>query len=216
MDTGTSEHAATRSVLETETALRDIYGHPSELAARKQLAHLDKHAKRFIELSPFLVISTQGADGLGDVSPKGDAPGFVAVLDDRTILIPDRPGNNRIDTLGNLTENPGVGILFLIPGVNETLRINGRARVIADTEMLARFAVRDRLPKTGILVEVEEMYLHCAKALVRSKLWTEDYKVERKVLPSLGQMIADQVEGAEIDVAEADRRIADSEKNRLY
>lgn len=216
MDTGTTRHVPTQGVLETETALREIYGTPGDLAARKQLDHLDKHARRFIELSPFLVISTQGADGLGDVSPKGDAPGFVAVLDDRTILIPDRPGNNRIDTLGNLTENPGVGILFMIPGVNETLRINGRARVIADTALLTQFAVRDRLPKTGILVAVEEMYLHCAKALVRSKLWTDDYRVERKVLPSLGQMIADQVEGEEVDVAEADRRIADSEKNRLY
>jgi PPOX class probable FMN-dependent enzyme len=216
MDTGTTTDVPTQDVLETETALREIYGTPGELAAKKQLSHLDKHAKRFLELSPFLVISTQGADGLGDVSPKGDAPGFVAVLDDRTILIPDRPGNNRIDTLSNLTENPGVGLLFMIPGVNETLRINGRARVIADTSLLTRFAVRDRLPKTGILVEVEEMYLHCAKALVRSKLWTEDYRVERKVLPSLGQMIADQVEDVEIDVAEADRRIADSEKNRLY
>lgn len=208
--------SASMGALETEAALRDIYGTPHTLAAKKQLTYLDKHAKRFLELSPFLVISTQGADGLGDVSPKGDAPGFVAVLDDRTILIPDRPGNNRIDTLSNLTENPGVGILFMIPGVNETLRINGRARVIADTDMLTQFAVRDRLPKTGILVEVEEMYLHCAKALVRSKLWSDDHKVERKVLPSLGQMIADQVEDEEIDVAEADKRIADSEKNKLY
>ncbi|MDF1793872.1 MAG: pyridoxamine 5'-phosphate oxidase family protein [Thalassobaculaceae bacterium] len=214
MDTATAP--ATMDVLETESALREVYGTPNPLAAKKQLTYLDKHAKRFMELSPFLVISTQGADGLGDVSPKGDAPGFVAVLDDRTILIPDRPGNNRIDTLSNLTENTGVGILFMIPGVNETLRINGRARVIADTTMLTQFAVRDRLPKTGILVEVEEMYLHCAKALVRSKLWEDDFKVERKVLPSLGQMIADQVESEEIDVAEADRRIADSEKNKLY
>lgn len=216
MDTATIRETDTMAVLETETALREIYGTPGELASKKQLTYLDKHAKRFLELCPFLVISTQGADGLGDVSPKGDAPGFVAVLDDRTILIPDRPGNNRIDTLGNLTENPGVGILFMIPGVNETLRINGRAKVIADTALLTQFAVRDRLPKTGILVEVAEMYLHCAKALVRSKLWEDDYKVERKVLPSLGQMIADQVEDATVDVAAADKRIADSEKNNLY
>lgn len=208
MDTGTMD------VLETESALREIYGTPSETAAKKQLTHLDGHARRFIELSPFLVISTQGADGLGDVSPKGDAPGFVAVLDDRTVLIPDRPGNNRIDTLSNLTENAGVGLLFMIPGVNETLRINGRGRVINDTSMLTRFEVRNRLPKTGILVEVEEMYLHCAKALVRSKLWDDDYRVERKTLPSLGQMIADQVDG--VDVAEAEKRIEDSEKNNLY
>lgn len=198
----------------TEDELRTRYGTVSKLAADKQLDRLDRHARRFIELSPFLVISSHGADGLGDVSPKGDAPGFVLVLDDRTLLIPDRPGNNRLDTLSNLMTNDGVGLLFLVPGVCETLRVNGRARVVADEDVLAPTAVRGRLPATGILVAVEEVYLHCAKALVRSKLWEDDHKVERKALPSLGQMIADQVAG--IDAGEADARIEDSLKNRLY
>lgn len=198
----------------TEGALRSRYGTPSRLAVAKQLDRLDLHARRFIELSPFLVISSHGADGLGDVSPKGDAPGFVQVLDDRTLLIPDRPGNNRLDTLSNLMANDGVGLLFLVPGVCETLRVNGRARVVAEEDLLAPTAVRGRLPTAGILVAVEEVYLHCAKAMVRSKLWEDDHRVERGTLPSLGQMIADQVAG--IDAGEADARIEDSIKNKLY
>ena len=199
---------------ETLTELRSLYGDPSDLAARKEIGHLDQHAKRFIALSPFLVIASHGRDGLGDVSPKGDAPGFVQVLDERTLLIPDRPGNNRIDTLDNIVHNDGIGLLFMIPGVNETLRVNGRARIIDDRDALAATAVRDRLPKTGILVAVEQVYLHCAKALVRSKLWGEEHRVERSTLPSLGQMIADQV--ADVDAEAAEARVQDSLKNHLY
>lgn len=198
----------------SEEELRSRYGETSKLAAAKQLPRLDTHARRFIALSPFLVISSQGGDGLGDVSPKGDAPGFVQVLDDHTLLIPDRPGNNRLDTLSNLLVNDGVGLLFLVPGVCETLRVNGRARVVTDDELLAPTAVRGRLPTAGILVAVEEVYLHCAKALVRSKLWEDDHKVERRALPSLGQMLADQIAG--LDAADADARVEDSLKNRLY
>lgn len=200
--------------VQSEQELRTRYGETSRLAAAKQLPRLDVHARRFIALSPFLVISSHGGDGLGDVSPKGDAPGFVQVLDDRSLLIPDRPGNNRLDTLSNLLVNDGVGLLFLIPGVCETLRVNGRARVVTDDDLLAPTAVRGRLPTAGILVAVEEVYLHCAKALVRSKLWDDDHKVERRVLPSLGQMLADQIAG--LDAAEADARVEDSIKNRLY
>lgn len=198
----------------TEADLRSRYGEPGRLATGKQLARLDTHARRFIELSPFLVISSHGTDGLGDVSPKGDAPGFVQVLDDRTLLIPDRPGNNRLDTLSNLMANDGVGLLFLVPGVCETLRVNGRARVVTDADLLAPTAVRGKLPATGILVAVEEVYLHCAKALVRSKLWEDDHRIERRALPSLGQMLADQMSG--LDAGEADAGIEDSLKNRLY
>lgn len=198
----------------SEGDLRALYGEPSRLAADKQLDRLDRHARRFIELSPFLVISSHGADGLGDVSPKGDAPGFVQVLDDRTLLIPDRPGNNRLDTLSNLLANDGVGLLFLVPGVCETLRVNGRARVVTAEELLAPTAVRGRLPTAGILVAVEQVYLHCAKALVRSKLWEDDHRVDRRSLPSLGQMLADQIAG--VDASEADARVEDSLKNRLY
>lgn len=200
--------------LTSEQDLRSRYGTPSRLATDKQLDRLDAHARRFIGLSPFLVISSQGADGLGDVSPKGDAPGFVRILDDRTLLIPDRPGNNRLDTLSNLMANDGVGLLFLVPGVCETLRVNGRGRVVTEQDLLAPTAVRGRLPATGILVAVEEVYLHCAKALVRSRLWEDDHRVERRSLPSLGQMLADQIAG--MDAADADARVEDSLKNRLY
>ena len=199
----------------SEGELRSLYGTPGKLAVDKQIDRLDVHARRFIELSPFLVISSHGADGLGDVSPKGDAPGFVLVLDDRTLLIPDRPGNNRLDTLSNVTINDGVGLLFMVPGVCETLRVNGRARIVTDDDLLTPTAVRGRLPTAGILVAVEEVYLHCAKALVRSKLWDDDYRVERRTLPSLAQMISDQVGGG-FDVAEAEARVEDSLKNRLY
>ncbi|EDP62074.1 hypothetical protein BAL199_09770 [alpha proteobacterium BAL199] len=202
------------ATVRSEEDLRSIYGTPSRLASGKQLDRLDVHARRFIELSPFLVVSSQGADGLGDVSPKGDAPGFVQVIDDQTLLIPDRPGNNRIDTLSNLMANDGVGLLFLVPGVCETLRVNGRARVVTDQDLLAPTAVRGRLPTAGILVAVEEVYLHCAKALVRSKLWEDDHKIERRSLPSLGQMLADQIAG--LDAADTDARVEDSIKNRLY
>lgn len=201
-------------IVQSEAELRARYGSTSRLAADKQLPRLDRHARRFIELSPFLVISSQGADGLGDVSPKGDAPGFVQVLDDRSLLVPDRPGNNRLDTLSNLLVNDGVGLLFMIPGVCETLRVNGRARVVTEEELLAPTAVRGRLPTAGILVAVEEVYLHCAKALVRSRLWEDDHKVERKALPTLGQMLADQIAG--LDAGEADARVEDSIRNRLY
>lgn len=199
----------------SEDELRSLYGTPGKLAVDKQIDRLDVHARRFIELSPFLVISSHGADGLGDVSPKGDAPGFVQVLDDRTLLIPDRPGNNRLDTLSNVTVNDGVGLLFMVPGVCETLRVNGRARIVTDDDLLTPTAVRGRLPTAGVLVAVEEVYLHCAKALVRSKLWDDDYRVERRTLPSLAQMISDQVGGG-FDVAEAEARVEDSLKNRLY
>ncbi len=199
---------------ESIETLRATYGDASDLATRKEIDHLDRHARHFIALAPFLDIASQGADGLGDVSPKGDAPGFVLVLDDRTLLIPDRPGNNRLDTLSNIFHHDGVGLLFMVPGVNETLRVNGRARIVSDHEVLAPTAVRERLPKSGILVAVEQVYLHCAKALVRSRLWQDDYRVERSTLPPLGQMIADQVQGVDVEAAEA--RIQDSLKNNLY
>jgi PPOX class probable FMN-dependent enzyme len=172
--------------------LRAIYKQPSGRAVEKQLAALDRHCRRFIELSPFLLISTQGPDGLGDLSPKGDAPGFVAVLDDNTIAIPDRLGNNRLDTLENLTRNPGVGLIFLVPGVDETCRLNGTAEIRDDEDLLNRFVVNRKPPATVIVVSVKEAYLHCAKALMRAKLWDTARHVERSTLPSIGEMIRDQ------------------------
>ena len=199
--------------IRSEQDLRGRYGQPSERAVRKQMAVLDGHCRNFIARSPFLVLATAGADGSADASPKGDAPGFVAVLDERTLLIPDRLGNNRIDGLRNVLENPRVGLIFFIPGVNETLRVNGRARITTDERLLAPLAVRGKVPATGLIVETEEVFLHCAKALMRSKLWEPDYKVERATLPSLGRMLADQIG---LDPVEADRVTEDGYKNRLY
>jgi len=199
--------------IRSEEALRGLYGDPGERAVRKQLAALDAHCRTFIAHSPFLVMGTAGVDGAVDTSPKGDAPGFVAVLDDRTLLIPDRPGNNRLDGMRNVLENPQVGLLFMIPGVNETLRVNGRARITTDAALLAPLAVRGRTPASGLLVEVDEVFLHCAKAFIRSRLWDSASQVERGTIPSMGRMLADQLG---TDVEESERLTQESIRDRLY
>ena len=184
----------TNQAIGTVEELRSSYGEPSERAVKKSLDRLDRHCRQFIGLSPFVVLATAGADGRVDCSPRGDPPGFVEVLDDRTVLLPDRPGNNRVDSLGNVLENPHVGLLFMIPGVDETLRLNGQATLTADPARLEPLSVKGRAPRSGLLVEVEEVFLHCTKALVRSRLWADASRVDRKaVLPSFGQMLADHV-----------------------
>lgn len=174
-------------------ALRTLYREPSERAVRKQLDRLDSHCCRFVSLSPFLVIASTDADGRVDASPRGGDPGFVKVFDERTVLIPDSPGNNRLDSLQNLISRPGVGLLFMVPGVDETLRINGRATLRTDDALIDRCANERRRPPLVIAVEVNEAYLHCAKALMRSKLWNPEAKQDRGVLPSMGQMLKDQI-----------------------
>ncbi len=174
-------------------ALRSLYRDPSERAVRKQLDRLDAHCRRFVSLSPFLVIASTDADGRVDASPRGGAPGFVKVFDDRTVLIPDSPGNNRLDSLQNLISRPGVGLLFMVPGVDETLRINGRATLRTDGALIDLCANERRRPPLVIAVEVNEAYLHCAKALMRSKLWDAGARLDRGVLPSMGQMLKDQI-----------------------
>jgi uncharacterized protein len=205
-------------LIATEAELRERFGAPGRLAMLKQLDRLDHNCRRFIELSPFLCLATARPDGLADNSPRGDAPGFVQVLDERTLLIPDRPGNNRLDSMSNIVHNPNVGLLFFIPGVTETLRVNGRAQLVASPEFLARFEVRGRIPKAAILVEVVEAFLQCSKALIRSRLWEEDARVDRKALPSLGRMIADAVDRRTEPetVAEYDRMVERSIEERLY
>jgi hypothetical protein len=174
-------------------ALRALYREPGEKSLRKQLDRLDHHCRRFVSLSPFLVIASTDADGRVDASPRGGDPGFVKVLDDRTVLIPDSPGNNRLDSLQNLIGRAGVGLLFMIPGVDETLRINGGATLRTDDALLALCTNERRRPPLVIAVEVKEVYLHCAKALMRSKLWDAGAKLERSALPSMGQMLKDQI-----------------------
>ncbi|MBP7062780.1 pyridoxamine 5'-phosphate oxidase family protein [Ferrovibrio sp.] len=195
------------------TDLSQLYDPPSDLARNKQLAHLDDHARNFIALSPFLVIASGGVDG-ADCSPRGDAPGFVQVLDAQTLLIPDRRGNNRLDTLQNVQARPEIGLLFFVPGINETLRINGRAEIVSDAALLAPLAAQGKIPGTALRVIVTQMYFHCGKALLRSKLWQPESQVPRSAFPSLGRVIADQVQG--VDGAQADIYLEESYKNRLY
>ena len=202
-------------VIETVEELRSSYGEPSERAVKKSLDHLDRHCRQFIELSPFVILASAGADGRVDCSPRGDPAGFVAVLDDKTILLPDRRGNNRTDSLTNVLENPYVGMLFLIPGVDETLRLNGRATVTTDPARLEPLAVNGRVPRSGLVVEVEEVFLQCTKALVRSRLWADETRVDRKaVLPSFGQMLADHI--GEADGERVDREIRSRVRETLY
>jgi uncharacterized protein len=209
---------AADEVVTSEADLRARFRAPSELAIKKQQGHLDHNCRKFIALSPFLCLATAGKDGRVDNSPRGDAPGFVLVLDERTLLIPDRPGNNRLDSLANIVHNPRVGLLFLIPGVTETLRVNGRAKLVTRPQVLELFSVNGRPPAVVVLVETEEVFLHCSKALIRSRLWQEDAKVDRKALPSLGRMIAEVVDRqpAAATVADYDARIAKSIKETLY
>lgn len=195
--------------------LAAIYEPPSELAVRKCLTQLDGHCRAFIARSPFLCISTTGMAGSADVSPRGDAPGFVHVLDDETLLIPDRPGNNRIDTLSNLMRNPHVGLLFLVPGIDETLRVNGTARVVMRSELLTQLTANNKAPKSAIVVSVREAYLQCAKALVRSKLWSHDYRVDRTALPTLGKILIDQTK-LSMPVADLDAAIDKAYREKLY
>jgi uncharacterized protein len=200
--------------IEDPERLREVYGAPSERSLKKQLSRFDKHCRAFIARSPFLVIASSDPSGRCDASPKGDAPGFVEVLDDETLLIPDRLGNNRVDTLGKLLERPGVGLIFFVPGLNETLRVNGRARIITDAASLEPLAVNGKVPRSGILVSADEIYFHCGKALIRSDLWNPEKQLRRSEFPSLGRILADQIGG--ITVEESERLTAESYKTRLY
>ena len=208
------DHDANQAI-ETAAGLRGIYGDAMGLAVAKEMTRLDRHCRDFIALSPFMVIGSANAAGAADVSPKGDAPGFVQVLDDRPLLIPDRPGNNRLDTLEHITENAEVATIFFVPGVKETLRINGRARIVADTEVTAQFEVNGKLPKTAILIEVREVFMHCAKALVRSRLWEGDYQVERTALPRYAEILADHADHS-MTVDEIETEIEVSTKTRMW
>ncbi|QIB32814.1 pyridoxamine 5'-phosphate oxidase family protein [Ancylobacter pratisalsi] len=173
--------------------LRSLYAEPRDRSRRKVLPALDGHCRRFIGLSPLVMMASFGASARADVTPRGDAPGFVHVEDERTLLIPDRPGNNRLDSLTNLLANPAVGLLFLIPGVDETLRVNGTAAIHDDEDLTALFEIEGRRPTTVLRVAVEEAYLHCAKAFMRSHAWEPAHFMDRACLPSMGEMLRDQL-----------------------
>jgi uncharacterized protein len=204
------------ATIDSESQLRDLYQEPMELALLKQLDRLDEHCRNFLAHSPFAVIASTRPGRGTDVSPRGDAPGFARVLDANTIAIPDRPGNNRLDTLSNIVADAEVGLLFFIPGIDETLRVNGTARLTRDPELLAAAAVNGRDPRMIVLVTVREAFLHCGKALKRSRLWHDDYRVEKKDFPSLGRMIVEQTKPKAITVEQADAVVEEGYVNGLY
>jgi len=182
------------SGVEGTDALREIYPPTLERSLRKQLDHIDVHCRRFIEHSPFFVLASAAPDGTADASPRGGPPGFVLVDGERTLLVPDWPGNNRLDSLQNLVASPGVGLLFLIPGVDETLRVNGSVRISDDEGLRERFRGDGRgAPRTVLVVAVTEAYLHCAKALMRSRLWDPAAQIPRETLPTMGEMMRDHI-----------------------
>ena len=195
-------------------ALRAQFGAVGPLAAGKVLDHLDDYARRFIALAPFLVLASADAAGQADASPRGDAPGFVAVPDARTLVIPDRRGNNRIDSFRNVIENPGVGVIFFVPGIDKTLRVNGTAAVTQDHALLEPLAAQGTVPTIGLIVRVREAFFHCGKALMRAQLWDPARHVARDTFPSLGRILAEQT--AASGVADAEGQIADSYRTRLY
>jgi PPOX class probable FMN-dependent enzyme len=191
-----------------EAQLREIIGGgPTEVVAAKILDHIIDATRPFIEASPFVCVGTAGADGGLDVSPRGDPAGFVRVLDERTLLVPDRPGNRIADTLVNLLSDDRIALLFLIPGIGDTFRVNGRAVITDDAELLADCAVGGRAPRLGLVVTVEEAYLQCPKAMIRSRLWDPSGHVERSSLPSLGEVLAASADSS-FDAAQYDRERA--------
>ena len=203
------------SIVEDIREIREIYGTPMERTVKKQLPRLEKHSRAFIAMSPFIVMATCDAEGRCDASPKGDGPGFVTVIDDETLLIPDRLGNNRVDSIGNILQHPRIGLIFFVPGIRETLRVNGRAQITTDPELLGPTAVNGKLPRSGILVTADEVYFHCGKALIRSDLWNPEKHVARSDFPSLGVVIADQI-GQKVEPKEAERMTEESYVTRLY
>lgn len=186
-------------VITDERSLRSLFHATHALAIQKMQVSLDKHAEAFIRRSPFVCIGTQNLDGKADVSPRGDPAGFVKILDRHTLAIPDRPGNNRLDSLANILANPSVGLLFIIPGFDDTLRVNGQASLVNDPELLQDMSVNDRVPKLAIVVRVNEVFLHCAKAFRRSQLWNPEHLQDRGEMPSLSKIILDQTTGAPSD-----------------
>jgi len=179
-------------MIETEQQLRSLYLQPKPRSLAKQLDHLDGHCRHFIGLSPFLVLATVGKDGRVDASPRGGAAGFVRVRDDTTLHLPDALGNNRLDSYTNIVQTGRCGLIFFLPGMDETLRVNGRASLLDAPELLAQFPHDRHPPRIVIEVAVEEAYLHCAKALMRSRLWDSNRHIDRSIFPSMGQMIKEQ------------------------
>jgi PPOX class probable FMN-dependent enzyme len=200
--------------IESVEQLREIYKPSTGRAAVKVLTKLEKHSRQFIDLSPFLVMSSMGTDGIADISPRGEAPGFVQILDDMTVAIPDRPGNNRLDTFTNILSNPAVGLIFFIPGIDEILRLQGDAELRDDENLKVKFEVKGKRPAAVVVVKLREVYLHCAKAIMRAELWEEASKIDRSLLPSMGQIMKEQI--GSVGPAETQEEMVARNKEVLY
>jgi PPOX class probable FMN-dependent enzyme len=201
-------------VITSTEQLAELYGEPVAPAIIKEIDFISDHYRAFIEKAPFVVVATVGPEGL-DCSPRGDPPGFVRVRDRKTVVIPDRRGNNRIDTLRNIVRDPRISLLFMIPGIGNTLRINGRAQISTTPDLLRSFAMHGKLPRTAIIVSVERIYTQCPKALVRSRLWSQDAQIARSELPSPGEMLEALSKG-EIDGSHYDRDYPQRMKETIY
>ena len=206
---GRGDHLVT-----TIEQLESLYGDKNPNSITKEIHHINNGYRKLIEAAPFVAVATCGPEGL-DCSPKGDPAGFVRILDDKTIAIPDRPGNNRIDGFRNIVRDPRVALLFLIPGVGETLRINGRADISIDPELMQSFTMNGKLPRCVMIVHIESIYFHCSKAIVRSKLWDAETKIDRKSLPSTGTIVAELSDG-KAGGEEYDRAAPERIKAQLY
>jgi len=201
-------------LIKTMEQLQALYGEKMPAAVIKEIDHINASYRKLIEAAPFVAVATSGPGGL-DCSPKGDARGFVRILDDRTLAVPDRPGNNRLDGFRNIIRDPRIALLFLIPGVGETLRVNGRAEISVDPELMQSFAVNGKLPRCVLIVHIESIYFHCSKAIVRSKLWEEETKIDRKSLPSAGTIVAELSQGR-LGGEAYDREAPERIKAQLY
>jgi uncharacterized protein len=192
---------AFNNVVTSVAELREIVAEPGSGAIQKDIGALDKHCRAIIEKSPFLLLATSAASGACDVSPKGDAPGFVQVIDDHTLIIPDRPGNRRLDSLRNILQNPHVGLIFIVPGMEETLRVNGRAQIVRDDEILDRCAVEGKRPLLALAVDVEEAFIHCPKCFRRSNVWDTTTWTARSELPTMAAMMVDMLKIGDVPLA---------------
>ena len=212
--TGTEIPLTDDHIIRDVAALEALYGTVNEVSALKEITYLHPHYAAFVKASPFAVLATAGPHGL-DASPRGDQPGFVEIVDDKTLLLADRRGNNRIDSLRNILANPSVALLFLVPGIGETLRVNGRAEVTVDPELLGRFAVNDKPPRSLLRIHIESVFFQCSRALIRSELWNPDRHLPRSALPSTGEILQ-AVTHDRIDGETYDRELPPRLKATLY
>lgn len=209
-----AEHPLTSAVIRTEAQLRALIGEPAELTCAKISDRLNPTTRLFIERSPLVCLATSDAAGHCDLSPRGDPAGFVRILDDRTLLLPERPGNRLADTLRNILANPHIGLLFIVPGVTDTFRVNGRATITVDASLLAPCAVEGKLPRLGILVDIDEAYTQCSKAFLRSHFWDPGRFVDPATMPTGGQ-VHRAIQGAQFDAEQYDKERAERYRQRV-